>query len=127
MSERERPKPLSAVVYWLLILVFGLVTSALIRGFDFPALPRLDLLGLAAGSAALLTALVWFFALGLQRSPLWGLAFLVPYVNLMAASYYARWYWKEGARAPALLALAGMVVQTIASLRVLSPPLPPLV
>jgi hypothetical protein len=52
---------------------------------------------------------------------------LVPYVNLLAASSFARRYWNEGARAPALLGIAGFVGQTIASLRLLLPELPPLV
>ena len=36
------------------------------------------------------------------------LAIWIPYVNFVVASIYARRYWSEGARAPALLALAGM-------------------
>jgi hypothetical protein len=48
-------------------------------------------------------------------------------VNLLAASSFARRYWHEGARGPALLGIAGCVGQTIASLRLLLPGLPPLV
>ena len=44
----------------------------------------------------------------MQRSALWGFALLVPYVNVIAASYYARRYWGQGARAPALLGFAGI-------------------
>ena len=86
----------------------------------------MDLLGAAAGSGALLTALAWFLALGLRRGPLWGVAMLIPYVNLMAASWFARRYWEQGARAPALLAIGGLLVQTVASYRLLLPPLPAL-
>ena len=109
------------------MLVFGATSAALIRLMDGPLIPRLELLGLATGSAAVITALVWFAILGARRDALWVLAMLIPYVNLVAASSYARRYWSQGARAPALLGLAGIVVQTAASLRLLVPALPPLV
>ena len=57
----------------------------------------------------------------------WLVAMLIPYVNLIAASSFARRYWSEGARAPALLAIAGIVLQTLASLQLLAPVLPALV
>jgi hypothetical protein len=110
------------ITSWLLWIVFGATTTLLIDTMGVPGLPRLELLGLAGGSAAMLTALVWFAVLGARRSPLWLLALLVPYVNLIAASRFARKYWNEGARAPALLALAGFAVQTAASLRVMLVP-----
>ena len=119
--------PLSDGWRWLLMLVFGATSAALIRLMDGPLIPRLELLGLATGSAAVITALVWFAILGARRDALWVLAMLIPYVNLVAASSYARRYWSQGARAPALLGLAGIVVQTAASLRLLVPALPPLV
>lgn len=121
------PAPLSDEWYWLLIVVFGAVSVALIRWLDLPHARWLELLGLSTGSAAIVTALLWFAVLGAQRHPLWVLALLVPYVNLVAASAYARRYWSEDARGPALLALAGVIVQTAASLQMLAPALPPLV
>ena len=121
------PEQQSAITGWILMAVFGVSTVFLIDTLGTPSLPRLELLGLAGGFAAIITALLWFFVLGVQRNAFWGLAMLIPYVNLIAASYYARWYWREGARAPALLGIAGIVAQTAASLRMLSPSLPPLV
>ena len=122
-----RREPLGDVGQWLLWAVFGLATAGLIRALDAPGLGRVDLLLLAAGGGAILTALAWFFLLGARRSAAWALAFLVPYVNLIAAGYYARWYWREGARAPALLGLGGLALQLAASLRMLAPTSPPLV
>lgn len=115
------------VIRWLLMLFFGAATSVLISFFDAPGLTRLDLLGLAGGTAAIFTAMIWFFLIAIDRSFWWGLAMLIPYVNLIAASYYARWYWREGARAPALLGLAGIFAQTVTSLALLQPTLPALV
>lgn len=122
-----RRAQLPEAVHALLVAIFGVATALLIRWLDAPGLPRPDLLGLAAGSAGLITALVWFFALGVRRSALWGVSFLIPYVNLIAASYYARRYWSEDARGPAVLALAAIAIQTLAALRLLAPPLPVLV
>ena len=116
---------------WILVAVFTALSVLAIRNFDTPFLRRFDLLILALSTAAVLTSLVWFFLLGVhsyrqgsRRHGLWALAFLVPYVNLIAASYYARLYWKQGARAPALLAIAGILAQAAISIRALSPPLP---
>lgn len=109
-----------------LLLFFGALTGFLIRGFDTPELSRLALLCLAAGTAGLLTAVLWFFVLGARRSVLWGFVFLIPYVNLIAAGTYARRYWAEGGRSPALLGLAGIVLQAIGSLGFLKPVLPAL-
>ena len=111
----------------LLLLAFGGLSVGFIRGLDAPGVAALDLLVLATSFGAILTALLWFFVLALRRGPWWSLAMLVPYVNLLAASSFARRYWNEGARAPALLGIAGFVGQTIASLRLLLPELPPLV
>ena len=121
------PEQRSEITGWVLMAIFGAATVLLIDALDTPGRPRLDLFGLAAGFSAIITALAWFFVLGVQRSALWGLAMLIPYVNLIAASYYARWYWSDGARAPALLGLAGIAAQTVASLHLLNPSLPPMV
>jgi hypothetical protein len=129
-ARSERPRgadPLHDAWRWLLMLVFGATSAVLIRTLDQPMLGRPALLGLATGSAALLTALVWFAILGARRHVLWLLAMFIPYLNLIAASSYARRYWNEGARAPALLAIAGIVLQTLASLQLLAPVLPALV
>jgi multisubunit Na+/H+ antiporter MnhB subunit len=111
----------------LLLLAFGGLSIAFIRGLDAPGVAALDLLVLATSFGAILTALLWFFVLALPRGPWWSLAMLVPYVNLLAASSFARRYWNEGARGPALLGIAGFVGQAIASFRLLLPELPPLV
>ncbi len=115
------------ILTWVLLAVFGLATGGSVPLFDAAARSRLDLLVLAAGNGALITAMVWFFVLGARRSALWGVAMLVPYVNFIAASSFARRHWREGARAPALLAIAGMLLQTLGAVRLLLAPLPPLV
>ncbi len=110
-----------------LLLAFGGLSVAFIRGLDAPGVAAFDLLVLATSFGAILTALLWFFVLALRRGPWWSLAMLVPYVNLLAASSFARRYWNEGARGPAVLGIVGFVGQTIASVRLLLPELPPLV
>lgn len=126
-SERQSAAPLPDALRAALLLGFGLGTAGLIRLLDTGAVPRGDLLLVAASSAAVLTSLVWFLALAMRRSAIWTLAMLVPYVNLIAVSMFARRYWHEGARAPALLVIAGSIGQTIGSLRLFLPHLPPLV
>ena len=114
-----------------MLALFTLVSVLAIRAFDSPLLRRSDLLVLATSTAALVTSLAWFFLLGVhgfrrgkRRHAWWALAFLVPYVNLIAASYYSRFYWTQGARGPALLAICGVAAQTLVTLRMLNPPLP---
>ena len=124
-SEHDLPE------HWLavLLLVFGVSTSLLIVAMGELGARSLDLLLLGASLGALVTAGVWLWLLALRRSAGWGLLFtaalLIPYVNFVVASVYARRYWREGARAPALLALVAMVVETIATLRVFLPNLTP--
>jgi hypothetical protein len=126
-GPRPEAAPLGELSVAVLLLLFGGVTIGLIRTFDAPPIGRLDLLLNASSLAMLATALVWFFLLALRRGALWWLGMLVPYVNLLVASSFARRYWSDGARAPALLALLGMVLQTVAAVRMLSFPLAPLV
>lgn len=125
------PKPttheLPAYAPPALLAAFGVSSVAFIRGLDAPGVATLDLLVLATSFGAILTALLWFLLLAVRRGPFWTLAMLVPYVNLLAASSFARRYWNEGARGPAVLGIVGIVGQTIASLRLLVPALPPLV
>jgi len=113
----------------VLLLAFGVATSGLIAGFAELGARPVDLMLLSASLGALITAGLWLWLLAAQRSLGWGLVFtaaiLVPYVNFVVASVYARRYWREGARTPALLALAAMVVETIAGLRVFLPNLTP--
>ena len=127
MKANELPRGLR----WLLLALFTLVSVLAIRAFASPLLRRSDLLVLATSTAALVTSLAWFFLLGVhgfrrgkRRHAWWALAFLVPYVNLIAASYYSRFYWTQGARGPALLAICGVAAQTLVTLRMLNPPLP---
>jgi hypothetical protein len=113
----------------VLLLAFGLSTSLLIVAMAGLGARPIDLLLLGASLGALLTAALWLWILASRRSLGWGLLFtaalLIPYVNLVVASVYARRYWREGARTPALLALVAMVGETIASLRLFLPNLTP--
>jgi hypothetical protein len=115
-------------------LALGLLTAAALRLLAPtlpPETPRADLLLLAASFAALWTALGWLACQGALRSTrwavAWGICFWLPYANLVIASIYARRYWGDGARTPALLGIAAMVGQTVATLRMLGPALPTLV
>jgi hypothetical protein len=115
-------------------LALGLLTAVSVRvlGASLPsATGRLDLLLLAASLSGMGTALVWLACQGAARSTAWAVAWgaciWIPYVNLAIASLYARHYWSDGARAPALLGIAAMLGQTAASLRLLEPALPTLV
>jgi hypothetical protein len=126
-SLKKSPHELPFVAAALLLVAFGALSVASIRGLDAPGVASVDLLVMATSLGAIGTALIWFFLLALRRGPFWSLAMLVPYVNLIAASSFARRYWNEGARGPALLGIAGIAGQTIASLRLLLPGLPPLV
>lgn len=112
-----------------LILAFGAVTSGCIVALADDRTGALDLLLLSASLGALATAGLWLWILAARTSRNWALAFAlgiwIPYVNLVIASIFARRHWSEGARTPALLAIAGMVGQTIASVRMLAPGLTP--
>jgi hypothetical protein len=113
----------------LLLFAFGVSTSLLIVAMAELGARPIDLLLLGASLGALLTAALWLWILASRRSFGWGLLFtaalLIPYVNFVVASVYARRYWHEGARTPALLALVAMLGETIASLRVFLPNLTP--
>jgi hypothetical protein len=115
----------------LLILVFAVTTVLVIELASGPGVSRADLLLLATSSGTVVAALFWLFllALGSSRTWLWvmGLGIWVPYVNLVLASVFARRHWDTGARTPALLGIAGLTGQTLASLRLLLPVLPSLV
>jgi hypothetical protein len=112
-----------------LILAFGAVTSGLIVGLATDERSAVDLLLLSASLGALATAGLWLWILATRRGTAWAvgfsLAIWIPYVNFVVGSIFARRYWSEGARAPALLALAGMFGQTLATLRMLAPGLTP--
>jgi hypothetical protein len=120
-SDHALPETWKAV----LLFGFGLSTSSVILAFAELGARPLDLLLFAASLGGLVTAGLWLWVLATRRSLGWGIVFsvalLIPYVNFVVASVYARRYWKEGGRAPALLALVAMVVETIASLRVFLP------
>ena len=110
-----------------LILAFGVATSALVFLFGRDGRSTVDVLLLSASLGAVLTAGIWLWILAARRSRGWGLTFAatiwIPYVNFVVASIFVRRYWKEGARAPALLALAGMAGQTLATVRMFTPDL----
>ncbi len=126
------PSPHDLTDPWkaVLVLAFGASTSLLIGYFAELGARPFDLLLLAGSLGAIVTAGLWLWILAARRSLAWGLAFTalvwVPYLNFVIASVYARRFWSEGARAPALLALGAMLVETVATLRIflldLSPP-----
>ena len=104
-------------VVWLLWLLFAGSTIAALNGLEFGTAPALDRLLAALGVSLLLTSLGWFFVLALQCGVLWSIAMLIPYVNLIAISWFARRYWAVGARAPALVALCSLLAQLALLLR----------
>ncbi|MEX2204809.1 MAG: hypothetical protein WEF50_01115 [Myxococcota bacterium] len=119
------PHDLSETWKAALLCAFGISTSLVIVALAELGARPFDLLLLAASLGALVTAGLWLWILATRRSLGWGVAFglalLVPYVNFVVASIYARRYWSEGGRAPALLALLAIAVQTVASFRVFQP------
>lgn len=121
----EARAPLAPVWQAALILAFGVATSGFVFLFGRDPMPVADLLLLSGSLAALVTAGLWLWIIAASHSRGWSLAFAltfwIPYVNFVVASLFARRYWSQGARAPGLLALAGIVGQTIASLRLLAP------
>jgi hypothetical protein len=108
-----------------LILVFGAATSGFVFLFGRDARSVVDVLLMSASLGALVTAGLWLWILAARCSRNWGLAFAltiwIPYVNFVVASIFARRYWNQGARAPALLGLAAMVGQTLATVRMFAP------
>ena len=108
-----------------LVFAFGASTSLVIVALAGLGARPLDLLLLGASLGGLVTAGLWLWILATRRSLGWGVVFsvalLIPYVNFVVASVYARRYWSEGGRAPALLALVAMVGETVASFRVFLP------
>lgn len=115
----------------LLILLFGVATTGIVRLVAGPGVSRLDLLLFAASSGAVVTTIGWVLMLALRRGRAWGLAMLlgawVPYLNLVLSSIYVRRYWREDGRGPGLLGMVGLLGQTLASLRLLFPSAPPAV
>lgn len=113
----------------VLLLAFGVTTSLLIGWLAELGARPFDLLLLSASLGALVTSGLWLWILAARRSLGWGLLFTaifwVPYLNFVVASLYARRFWSEGARAPALVAMVAMVVETVATLRVFLPDLTP--
>jgi hypothetical protein len=120
-SAQDRDLPEAARLG--LLLLFGLSTAALITNFGVSGVGRVDLLLFSASLGAILTSLVWLALLALRRSRNWAVALWlgiwIPYLNLLLAAGFARRYWSDGARAPALVAIAGFAVQTLVSVRTL--------
>ncbi len=121
----DRAIPLGPGWQAALYLLFGAATSGFVLFFGDSDLGLVDLLLVAGSLGALVTAGLWLWMIAAHHSRGWSYAFAftiwIPYVNFVVASIFARRYWHLGARAPALLAIAGMVGQTIASLRMLAP------
>jgi hypothetical protein len=116
---------LTPAVQVFLLLAFGVATSAFVLLIESDGQTLVDLLLMASSLGALVTAGLWLFVLAVRRSRGWGwaigLTLLIPYVNFVVATMFARRYWRDGARAPALLALAGMFGQTLAAVRMIAP------
>lgn len=130
MSETESvPVRARLEAHWqaFLILAFGIATSGFVFFFGREPTPLVDLLLLSASLGALVTAGLWLWILAGRQSRNWGITFAltiwIPYVNFVVASLFARRYWSQGARAPALLAIAGMFGQSLATLRLFAPDL----
>ena len=126
------PDPqLSDLTQVLLLVAFGVSSLGVIELGAETIPSRVDLLLLALSSGAIVAALLWLVALALGKSRAWALSLAlgiwVPYLNFILVSIFARRHWREGARAPALLALLGVLGQTVASVRLLVPRLPSLV
>jgi hypothetical protein len=123
------PHDLSETWQAVLVFAFGVSTSLVIVALAELGARPLDLLLLSASLGALVTAGLWLWILATRRSVGWGvlfsLALLIPYVNFVVASLYARRYWSEGGRAPALLGLVALAGQTVASFRVFLPNVTP--
>jgi len=117
--------PLSPRWQTALVLAFGALTAGSIVFFASDSVGSADLLLLAVSLGALGTAAVWLWTVAARNRSRWSLALAIllwiPYVNFVAASLFARRYWTRGARAPALLALCGMVGQALATFRMLAP------
>ena len=120
-----RPPSWARGILWL---SFGLLCAAFVQalaGFLSPGVSRLCLLVLASSLAALVVAGAWFVVLGIRAGPAWGFAFCagiwIPYLNMLLAWYFARRYWYQGARAPALLGIGAFAGQTIGSWLLLFP------
>jgi hypothetical protein len=111
-------------------LCFGVATAVAIEGVAGELPAALDRLLVGAGVAALATSTLWIALLALRRGRGWawamGLGIWVPYVNLLIAAHYARRHWRDDAAAPGWLALAGLLAQLLASLRLLFAAPPPL-
>ncbi len=112
-------------------LLFGLASAAFIQlvGMAQTRTAALDRLLLGLSGGALLTAAVWIAMLGIRRSKGWRWAMLggmwIPYVNFVIAGLYVRRYWSEDGRGPGWLALGGLAVQALASVRMLLAAPPP--
>ncbi len=120
-SAQDRDLPEAA--HLGLLLFFGLSTAALIINFGASGGGRVDLLLFSASLGAILTSLVWLALLALRRSRSWAVALWlgiwIPYLNLLIAAGFARRYWRDGARAPAMVAIGGFAMQTLVSVRIL--------
>jgi len=123
----ERLIPLGPGWQACLIVSFGAATALFVFLFGREPKPVIDLLLLSASLGALVTAALWLWFVAAHHSRGWSWAFAltiwIPYVNFLVASVFARRYWDRGARAPALLAIAGMAGQTLAALRFFAPTL----
>jgi len=109
----ELPEP----AYWVLWLLFGVSSIGTLQLYVPSELPLLDRALMTFGLSLVITSMGWFFLLALRCSVLWSIAMLIPYINLIAISMFARRYWTRGARLPALLVLGATLAQLALMLR----------
>jgi len=123
----DSPVRLEPLWQSVLIVAFGAATSGFVLLFGKDGTPLVDVLLMSTSLGALVTSGLWLWLVAARHSRGWTLAFTltfwIPYVNFVVASLFARRYWAKGARAPALLAIAGMAGQTLATLRLFAPAL----
>ena len=103
---------------WAVMLTFGGGTSWMILSAE-PGANRADLLLFATGVGCIFSAFLWFFCIAIQRSLVWSLILLVPFLNTLVLPVFVRHYWREGARVPAFLALGGVAGELTGALRLI--------
>ena len=127
MSDEAKKHQLPMIARWCVMLAFGGVTTYMISSATEPGIQRSDLLIFASGVGCIASALLWFFIVALQRSLWWSIILLVPLLNTLVLPIFVRYYWGEGTRFPAFLALVGIAGEMIGALRLMVGTTPSLV
>lgn len=108
------------------LAAFG-ATSALALCGASPSAAASDVILFSLGLGGFVASLVWLFVLALSQGVFWALGMLFPPLNLIVASWFARRFWSEGARAPGLLGLLGGILYEVGYIRLLLGDAPTLV